>query len=106
MGDHGVTGSSVAINMPGGIDSAQFRGHAVLIGAAEEQVLQRPPPPVIFLQGDFLAIGSAEADALVRMDAAFDRGGLVAVQPDCRERYAKALHELLVLGGRVLLIVV
>mmetsp|Transcript_11449 Transcript_11449/g.15399 ORF Transcript_11449/g.15399 Transcript_11449/m.15399 type:complete len:148 (-) Transcript_11449:62-505(-) len=67
---------------------------------------QRMPSPILFVLGDFLAIGEPEAQALVPFDAAFDRGGLVAVAPGERRRYAEALASLLQPGGRLLLVTV
>lgn len=104
--ENSVMGHSVAITIPG-IDEKNFRGHAVLIGVGEEGSTRgAPPPPVIFVEGDFFKLTSEDARALVPCDAAFDRGSLVAIQPALREHYAKILTELIVPGGRVLLVVV
>eukprot|EP00435_Cladocopium_sp_Y103_P040059 s1194_g10.t2 len=91
------------VNFPPEVDAQRFRGHAVLIAAAE-QSRREPPPPVILVEGDFLELGEVEAKALVPFEAAFDRGSLVAIEPDDRERYA--LTHLMASGGRVLLVAV
>ncbi|CAK9106019.1 Thiopurine S-methyltransferase (Thiopurine methyltransferase) [Durusdinium trenchii] len=67
---------------------------------------REPPPPVIFLEGDFLELNAEMAKALVPFEAAFDRGSLVAVEPDDRKPYATALTHLMAPGGRVLLVTV
>merc|ERR1711879_1056568 len=61
------------------------------------------PQPIILVEGDFLALGSKEAQALVPFDAAFDRGSFVAVDPASRAKYAQVLSALMAPGGRVLL---
>lgn len=98
-------GPTMHVNFPPEVDAQRFRGHAVLISAAE-QSRREPPPPVILLEGDFLELGEVEAKALVPFEAAFDRGSLVAVEPDDRPRYAKALTHLMASGGRILLVAV
>ncbi|CAK8994838.1 unnamed protein product [Durusdinium trenchii] len=92
------------VNFPPEVDTKRFRGHAVLISA--EQTRREPPPPVIFLEGDFLELNAEMAKALVPFEAAFDRGSLVAVEPDDRKPYATALTHLMAPGGRVLLVTV
>jgi hypothetical protein len=67
------------------------------------------PAPFLFaLQGDFLAFDRAAASrhGFERFDAAFDRGGLVAVAPSDRERYAELLGAQIAPGGRLLLVTV
>jgi thiopurine S-methyltransferase len=70
----------------------------------------KPPfevAPFLFgVQGDFLKFDGAAAAKLsfANFDAAFDRGGLVAVDPSDRPRYARNLSELLAAGGRLLLV--
>lgn len=104
---NGVMGHSVSINLPPSIDSGSFRGHAVLIGAGQEESTRaEPPPPVIFIEGDFLKLGPEEAKVLVPFPAVFDRGSLVAILPESRKQYACAVTELVEVGGRVLLIAV
>eukprot|EP00438_Fugacium_kawagutii_P019417 Skav228356 [mRNA] locus=scaffold5397:71003:72709:- [translate_table: standard] len=105
-------GPTMHVNFPPEVDAQRFRGHAVLIGA-EEQSRREPPPPVILVEGNFLELGEVEAKAL----AAFDRGSLVAIEPDDRERYARAplasfhsltlqrLTHLMASRGRILLVV-
>lgn len=104
--EHSVMGHSVAITIPG-IDAENFRGHAALLGVGEEGGTRgTPPPPVIFVEGDFFKLTPEDIRALVPCDAAFDRGSLVAVDPALRERYVGILSELIVPGGRVLLVAV
>ena len=65
------------------------------------------PAPFLFgVQGDFLDFGKAAANkfGLGNFDACFDRGGLVAVQPEDRPKYAANLAELLRPGGKLLLV--
>eukprot|EP00913_Durusdinium_trenchii_P025078 g23540.t2 len=97
-------GPTMHVNFPPEVDTKRFRGHAVLISA--EQTRREPPPPVIFLEGDFLELNAEMAKALVPFEAAFDRGSLVAVEPDDRKPYATALTHLMAPGGRVLLVTV
>eukprot|EP00434_Breviolum_minutum_P016424 symbB.v1.2.014477.t1/scaffold1055.1/size140776/19 len=59
-------GPTMHVNFPPEVDAQRFRGHAVLISAAE-QSRREPPPPVILLEGDFLELGEVEAKALVLM---------------------------------------
>lgn len=67
------------------------------------------PAPFLFgVQGDFLEFG-AEAAAkygLGSFDAAFDRGGLVAIAPADRPAYATNLGALVRPGGKLLLVAV
>lgn len=98
-------GPTMHVNFPPEVDAQRFRGHAVLIAAAE-QSRREPPPPVILVEGDFLELGEVEAKTLVPFEAAFDRGSLVAIEPDDRARYASALTHLMASGGRVLLVAV
>eukprot|EP00629_Pelagomonadales_sp_RCC1024_P007057 CAMPEP_0119292722 /NCGR_PEP_ID=MMETSP1329-20130426/44710_1 /TAXON_ID=114041 /ORGANISM="Genus nov. species nov., Strain RCC1024" /LENGTH=255 /DNA_ID=CAMNT_0007293567 /DNA_START=176 /DNA_END=939 /DNA_ORIENTATION=+ len=53
---------------------------------------------VAWREGDFLAFGEGG------FDAAFDRGGLVAVVPEDREAYVAVLRRALKPGGRVLFV--
>jgi len=101
--EHGATGQLVPVALPKELDPERYRSYAVLLKPGEGKPM---PAPVLFVRGDFLALGSAEAEALVPFDAAFDRGGLVAVQPGDRPRYAQALAALLRPGGRLLLVTV
>ena len=67
------------------------------------------PAPFLFgVQGDFLEFNGEAAGryGLGSFDAAFDRGGLVAVTPADRPGYARNLSELLAPGGRLLLVAV
>jgi len=100
-------GPTMHVHFPPELDPARFRGHAVLIPAGPQDGTRRePPPPVIFVEGDFLSLGVSEATALVPFEAAFDRGGLVAVEPDDRQPYADTLAVLMAPGGRILLVAV
>ena len=96
-------GLTMHVNFPPEVE--RFKGHAVLL-AAQSSTLKEPPPPVIFLEADFLELKEKEATALVPFEAAFDRGSLVAVEPSDRERYAAALTHLMAPKGRVLLVAV
>lgn len=60
------------------------------------------------IEGDFLSVSSAAADALglPRLAAAFDRGSLVAIVPSDRPAYARVLTDLMEPEGRVLLVTV
>ena len=67
------------------------------------------PAPFLFgVQGDFLEFDGAKAAkfGFEGFDCAFDRGGLVAVEPADRPQYASNLASLLKPGGRVLLVTV
>ena len=67
------------------------------------------PAPFLFgVQGDFITFDDAAATkfGLGNFDAAFDRGGLVAVAPADRPKYAANLGELLRPGGKLLLVAV
>ena len=67
------------------------------------------PAPFLFgVQGDFLEFNadSAAKFGLGDFDAAFDRGGLVAVEPGDRPAYAANLASLVKPGGRLLLVTV
>ena len=67
------------------------------------------PAPFLFgVQGDFLKFDAQQAGkfGLGEFDAAFDRGGIVAVDPSDRPQYAQRLHELIKPGGRLLLVAV
>lgn len=71
--------------------------------------VKHEPAPFLFgVQGDFLAFDAAGAQrfGLGDFDAAFDRGGLVAVNPADRPKYAQNLGELMRPGGRLLLLTV
>ena len=82
------------------------------VGADGQAKPPLPPfEPAQFLfgmQGDFLDFGAEVASnyGLGNFDAAFDRGGLVAVRPEDRPKYAANLKELLSPGGRLLLVAV
>eukprot|EP00930_Biecheleria_cincta_P036911 TRINITY_DN25298_c0_g3_i1.p1 TRINITY_DN25298_c0_g3~~TRINITY_DN25298_c0_g3_i1.p1 ORF type:complete len:361 (+),score=44.61 TRINITY_DN25298_c0_g3_i1:267-1349(+) len=100
-------GATMHVNFPPGVDPARFRGHAVLVSADPEAPTRATAaPPAVFVEGDFLQLGSEAAAALVPFDAAFDRGGLVAVEPADRVRYAEVLGYLLAPGARLLLVTV
>jgi thiopurine S-methyltransferase len=67
------------------------------------------PAPFLFgVEGDFLEFDSAAAGkyGFDQFDCAFDRGGLVAVEPGDRPQYASNLASLLKPGGRILLVTV
>eukprot|EP00931_Biecheleriopsis_adriatica_P038824 TRINITY_DN22200_c0_g2_i2.p1 TRINITY_DN22200_c0_g2~~TRINITY_DN22200_c0_g2_i2.p1 ORF type:complete len:314 (+),score=60.73 TRINITY_DN22200_c0_g2_i2:15-956(+) len=87
-------GPTMHVHLPPEVDPLRFRAHAALIGAGDEQTRTEPPPPVILIE------------ALVPFDAAFDRGGIVAVDPKDRKRYAEVLSHLMAPGGRLLLVAV
>lgn len=108
--EHAVTlpsgGKTMLVNLPPAIDPQLFHASAVLISAhPDEPVRTQAAPPVLLVQGDFLKLGPGEAEALVPFDAAFDRGGLVAVAPADRVQYANVMAGLIAPGGRVLLVV-
>ncbi len=62
---------------------------------------------LLAVEGDFLAIGASDLErmGLQKFNAAFDRGGIVAVDQAERPRYAEVLSELMAPAGRVLLVV-
>jgi len=101
---HGQGEGLEPLLLPEEIDPRQFQAHAVVVradpGACEL------PPPVVLVEGDFLAVGPAEAEAFVPFQAALDRGSLVAIRPSDRPRYARVLADLVAPGGRVLLVAV
>eukprot|EP00928_Gymnodinium_smaydae_P048318 TRINITY_DN32296_c0_g1_i1.p1 TRINITY_DN32296_c0_g1~~TRINITY_DN32296_c0_g1_i1.p1 ORF type:complete len:337 (+),score=69.29 TRINITY_DN32296_c0_g1_i1:47-1012(+) len=98
-------GRTMLVQLPPPIDAQKLSAKAILIAAEEgEATRTEAAPPVLMLTGDFLEVGAAEAEALVPVDAAFDRGALVAVDPKDREQYAQSLTRLIAPGGRVLLV--
>ncbi|OLP91327.1 Thiopurine S-methyltransferase [Symbiodinium microadriaticum] len=100
-------GPTMHVNFPPELEPSRFRGHAVLMPAGpEDGSRHEPPPPVIFVEGDFLGLGPEQAKALVPFEAAFDRGGFVAVEPCDRQLYADTLGHLMAPGGRILLVAV
>lgn len=101
--EQGLTETAVPVALPPALDAELFKMHAILIGSDTPNRL-KPPPPVLLLEGDFLSIGPSEAAAIVPFPAAFDRGGLVAVEPPDRPRYARVLADLIEPGGRILLV--
>jgi len=108
--EHGVPlphgGKSMVVQLPDGLNPQQYRAKAVLISAGDvEATRTEAAPPVLLVQGDFLQLGPSEVEALVPFDAAFDRGGLVAVEPAERQRYANVLKKLVKPGGRLLQVV-
>ena len=56
-----------------------------------------------FAVGDFFQFSTRVAGSF---DAVFDRGSLVAIEPELRARYCTRLDEVLVPGGRILLVAV
>ena len=67
------------------------------------------PAPFLFaVQGDFLEFDGAAAGkyGFPGFDCAFDRGGLVAVEPSDRDGYAQNLASLMKPGGQLLLVTV
>ena len=77
------------------------------LGKAEGRAYQ-PAPFLFAVQGDFLRFDSAAAGkwGFTGFDCAFDRGGLVAVPPNDRKRYAEILTDQVSPGGKLLLVVV
>lgn len=57
---------------------------------------------VRMIMGDFFACN--EENCFGRFQCAFDRGGLVAVDPSVRSKYAEVLDRLMAPGGKVLLV--
>lgn len=99
-----ATGAAVPVALPPDVDPTRFRARA-LMPRTDAETATTMPQPVIVLEGDFLALGPKEAEVLVPLDAAFDRGGLVAVEPGDRPRYVQVLADMVAPGGRVLLVV-
>ena len=56
-----------------------------------------------FVVGDFFEFNKKTAGSF---EAVFDRGSLVAIEPQLRERYASTLHAVLDRGARILLVTV
>ena len=84
-------------------------GWAQLQAAKQMSTAKRKYTPAPFLfgvQGDFLSFNSKAASkyGFGDFDAAFDRGGLVAVEPADRPTYSANLASLIKPGGRVLLV--
>ena len=77
------------------------------LGKAEGRAYQ-PAPFLFAVQGDFLKFDREAAGkwGFSGFDCAFDRGGLVAVPPSDRERYADVLADQMVPGGKLLLVTV
>ena len=67
-----------------------------------------PAPFLMAVQGDFLEFTAEQASkfGLNEFDACFDRGGLVAVEPPDRRRYADNLAAVMKPGGKLLLVTV
>ena len=67
-----------------------------------------PAPFLMAVQGDFLDFNAAAAAkyGFPEFDCAFDRGGIVAVEPSDRPQYAANLASLVKRGGRLLLVTV
>lgn len=65
-------------------------------------------PLMLAVEGDFLGLDAPAAltYGLASIDAAFDRGSLVAIEPSDRKRYAQILTSLMAAGGRILLVAV
>jgi hypothetical protein len=79
------------------------------LSKSEKRSMTYQPAPFLFaVQGDFLAFDRPAASqwGFPEFDCAFDRGGLVAVAPSDRPRYAAVLSEQLRPGGKLLLVVV
>ena len=57
---------------------------------------------IMLLKGDFFKL--TEQDMGGKVDAVFDRGSLVAIQPDMREAYVKVMRSLMARGGKILLV--
>lgn len=79
------------------------------LSKSEKRSMTYQPAPFLFaVQGDFLAFDRPAASqwGFPEFDCAFDRGGLVAVAPSDRHRYAAVLSEQLRPGGKLLLVVV
>lgn len=103
--EQGLTGRTVPVALPPVMQTDRFKMHAVLIGAGDGEATRKsPPPPVLIVEGDFLAISPADASGIVSFAAGFDRGGIVAVQPKERPTYAKVLASLIEPGGRLLMV--
>ena len=104
-----------------GVEAVPLANTALLAGFGDEA----PPRPlksnftvrtalspeydnITVVEGDFCAYGAAANEQAVGRahDAAFDRGALVAVRPEDREAYARALTSVLAPGARVLLVAV
>eukprot|EP00929_Paragymnodinium_shiwhaense_P035523 TRINITY_DN19154_c1_g3_i1.p1 TRINITY_DN19154_c1_g3~~TRINITY_DN19154_c1_g3_i1.p1 ORF type:complete len:351 (-),score=63.16 TRINITY_DN19154_c1_g3_i1:116-1168(-) len=103
--EHCVLRKPLYMQLPPDLAPDDFRGCAVIVGAGDfEGTRKQAPPPAMLISGDFLKIGPRQAAALVPFEAAYDRCGLTVVQPANRSRYAAVLNELLLPGGRVLLV--
>lgn len=84
------------------------------VGKASDEQLKASKEPTGLLravQGDFFELTQQRAAALGLgqaglFDACFDRGSLVAVTPEDRPQYVRALTDLMAPGGKVLLVVV
>ena len=105
-----------------GVEAVPLANTALLAGFGDEA----PPRPlksadfvvrsalspeydnITVVEGDFCAYDAAANEQAVGRahDAAFDRGALVAVRPEDREAYARALTSVLAPGARVLLVAV
>lgn len=57
---------------------------------------------IMLLKGDFFQL--TEQNLGGKVDAVFDRGSLVAIQPDMREAYVKVMQSLMARGGKILLV--
>lgn len=78
------------------------------LGKAEGGEPYEAAPFLFAVQADFIEFDGAAAGrfGLGGFEAAFDRGGLVAVNPDDRARYAHNLADLMAPGGKLLLVTV
>lgn len=57
---------------------------------------------ITLLKGDFFHL--TESDTGGKFDAVFDRGALVAIEPDMREAYVATMKHLIAPGGKILLV--
>lgn len=107
-----AAGRLPANDAPDGSSSSGSGGGAAAAAAATPPTSTLPPfepAPFLFgVQGDFLTFDGAAAGkfGLGDFDAAVDRGGIVAVEPHDRVKYAANLAELLKPGGKLLLVAV
>jgi len=100
--EHSAIEATMPVTLPKEIDPKSFKASAMM-PKQQEKDMARMPQPIILVEGDFLALGSKEAEALVPFDAVFDRGSFVAIDPASRPQYAQVLGSLVAPGGKVLL---
>jgi len=100
-----ASGESVPGMLPPEIDPARYKAHTIT-PKSNDTGAKNTLQPLTIIEGDFLALGTTDTQALGGFDAAWDRGSMVAVLPEVREQYIKVMAEMMAPDGKVLLLTV